>query len=134
MIIMDIPDKYKDLLLGKNFANVATINPDGSPQVTPMWIDFDEGTNEVLVNTAKGRKKARNMTIGSKVALTVLDSTNSYRYLAIQGEILDVTTEGAEDHIHKLAMKYFGREKYTLGEGEVRLLVKIKLNYVHASG
>jgi PPOX class probable F420-dependent enzyme len=131
---MSIPEKYKDLLLGKNFASVATINPDGSPQVTPMWIDYNEESNEILVNTAKGRKKARNMTVGSKVALTVLDNSNSYRYAAIQGEIVDVTTDGAVEHIDKLAMKYFGREKYNLGEGEVRILVKIKPNFVHVSG
>ncbi len=131
---MNIPENYKDLFLGKNFASVATVNPDGSPQVTPMWIDYDEESNEILVNTAKGRKKARNMTVGSKVALTILDSTNFYRYAAIQGEILDVTTKDAEDHINKLSMKYFGREKYNLGEGEIRILVKIKPNYVHVSG
>ena len=131
---MNIPEKYKDLLLGKNFASVATLNPDGSPQVTPMWIDFVESTNKILVNTAKGRKKARNMVVGSKVALTVLDSTNSYRYIAIQGEIVDVSIDGAEDHIHKLAMKYWGKENYPLSEGEVRILVKIKPNHVHGMG
>jgi len=131
---MDIPDKYKDLLLGRNFANVATINPDGSPQVTPMWIDYSEETNEIIVNTAKGRKKTRNLTVGSKVALTVLDSTNSYRYVAVQGEILNISTEGAENHIHKLANKYWGKDMYPLSEGEVRVLIKIKPNYVHVMG
>ena len=131
---MKIPDKFLDLLTGKNFANVATINPDGSPQVTPMWLDYDEDTNEILVNTAKGRKKERNMTLNKKIALSIMDSTNSYRYVGIQGEITNITTEGAEAHIHKLSKKYMGRDKYPLVEGEVRLLIRISPKYVHVMG
>ncbi len=131
---MNITKENQDLLLGKNIANVATINPDGSPQVTPMWIDYDLNTNEILVNTAKGRKKTRNMKVGSKVALSVLDSSNPYRYLGVQGDIIEVTQEGAEDHINKLAMKYMGKDKYPLPEGEIRLLIRIKPKYVHSMG
>ncbi len=134
LIKMSIPEKYEDLLIGKNFAHVATINPDGSPQVTPMWVDYDKESNEILVNTAKGRKKSRNMKVGAKVALSIPDSSNSYRYLAIQGDIINVTTDGALDHINKLSMKYFEREKYNLPEGEIRVLVRIKPEYVHSSG
>ena len=131
---MEIPEKYEDLLFGKNFAHVATINPDGSPQVTPMWVDYDKENNEILVNTAKGRKKARNMKLGSQVALSIPEVSNSYRYIAIQGEVVETTTEGAKDHIDLLAMKYMGREKYSLSEGEIRVIVKIKPKYVHAMG
>jgi PPOX class probable F420-dependent enzyme len=131
---MEIPEKYEDLLTGKNFAHVATINPDGSPQVTPMWVDYDKERNEILVNTAKGRKKTRNMKLGSKVALSIPDSTNSYRYLSIQGEVSEATTERALEHIDSLAKRYFGKDKYPLPEDEIRVLIKIKPIYVHAMG
>jgi len=99
-----------------------------------MWIDYDLNKNEILVNTAKGRKKTRNMTVGSKVALSVLDSSNPYRYLGVQGDIIEVTQEGAEDHINKLAMKYMGKDKYPLPEGEIRILIRIKPKFVHSMG
>lgn len=134
MIKMNIPYNYEDLLFGKNFAHVATINPDGSPQVTPMWVDYNKEKNEILVNTATGRKKARNMKIGSKVAISVLDSSNPYRYIAIQGEVSEITTDGALEHINSLAFKYMGREKYPLPEGEIRILVRIKPKFVHPQG
>ncbi|MHA1200048.1 MAG: PPOX class F420-dependent oxidoreductase [Candidatus Heimdallarchaeaceae archaeon] len=131
LIELKIPEKNEDLLFGKNFAHVATINPDGSPQVTPMWVDYDKDKNEILVNTAEGRKKTRNMKVGSKVALSIPDSSNSYRYMGIQGEITEVTTEGALDHINSLALKYMGKERYPLPEGEIRVLVRIKPEFVH---
>lgn len=131
---MIIPENFQDLLIGKNFANVATINPDGSPQVTPVWVDFDKTRNEILVNTAKGRKKTRNMFVGAKVALSIQDQQNSYRYMGIQGEVLSVTEDGAEEHIDVLAMKYMGKEKYPLRSGETRLLIKIQPNFVHTMG
>ncbi len=131
---MVIPEEYQDLLLGKNIAHVATINPDGSPQVTPMWVDYNKQKNEILVNTATGRKKARNMKIGSKVALSIPDSSNPYRYIGIQGEITEVTQEGALEHIDSLAMKYMGKEKYPLPEGEIRMLIKIKPDFTHTIG
>ena len=131
---MVIPEEYQDLLLGKNIAHVATINPDGSPQVTPMWVDYNKQKNEILVNTATGRKKARNMKIGSKVALSIPDSSNPYRYIGIQGEITEVTQERALEHIDSLALKYMGKEKYPLPEGEVRILIKIKPVFTHQMG
>ena len=128
---MQIPKNYLDLLTGTHIVDVATVNPDGSPQVTPMWVDYDEATNEVVVNTATGRKKARNMNEGAKVALSIVDRENAYRYLAIQGVVASVTTEGAEAHIDSLAKKYMGREKYPLPEGETRLKIRIKPVHVY---
>jgi PPOX class probable F420-dependent enzyme len=76
----DVPAGFLDLLTEKKaFANLATIQPDGSPQVTPVWFDYTNGI--VRVNTAKGRVKARNLSIGSKVALSILDPDNAYRYI-----------------------------------------------------
>jgi len=134
MIKMNIPKNYEDLLIDKNFAHIATINPDGSPQVTPVWVDFDKEKNEILVNTAKGRKKARNLKIGSKVALSIQDHTNPYRYIGIQGKVTEVTTKGALNHINSLASKYMEKDKYPLPEGEIRILIRIKPLFVHTMG
>ncbi|MCG3220095.1 MAG: PPOX class F420-dependent oxidoreductase [Candidatus Heimdallarchaeota archaeon] len=131
---MSIPEDYEDLLLNPNFAHVATVNPDGSPQVTPVWIDYDKEKNEVLVNTALGRKKSRNMKVGSNVALSIQDQEKSYRYIGIQGEVIEVTEEDARNHIDKLAMKYLGKSEYPFYSGETRLIVKIKPKYVHTMG
>ncbi len=131
---MIIPEEYEDLLINPNFAHVATVNPDGSPQVTPVWIDYDKNRNEVIVNTALGRKKSRNMKIGSYVALSIQDQEKSYRYIGIQGDVIEVTEEGARDHIDKLAMKYLGKSEYPFYSGETRLLVKIRPKYVHTMG
>ena len=131
---MEINEEFHDLLLSKHVASVATINPNGSPQVTPMWIDYDKINNHILVNTARGRKKTRNMFEGARVAINVLDQTNSYRYIAIQGEVIEITENGAHKHINKLSDRYFGRPKYTLQEGEIRVVVKIRPRFVHLSG
>ena len=131
---MIIPEDYEYLLLNPNFAHLATINPDGSPQVTPIWIDYDKDRNEVIVNTALGRKKSRNMRIGSCVALSIQDQGKPYRYLGIQGEVVELTEEGAREHIDKLTMKYLGKSEYPFYSGETRILVKINPKYVHIMG
>jgi PPOX class probable F420-dependent enzyme len=107
----DIPAAFLDLLTSKKaFAHLATIMPDGSPQVTPVWFDYVNG--RIRVNTAKGRVKARNMTEGSRVALSILDPDNPYRYLQIRGAVAHVTETGAVSHIDSLAKKYLGKDVY----------------------
>ena len=121
-----IPDQYLDLLQAKKaFANLATLMPDGSPQVTPVWFDY---TGRVVrVNTAKGRVKARNLKIGSPVALAIMDPDNAYRYLQIRGRVRRVLEEGADAHIDSLAKKYLGKDKYPFRrQGEVRVIFKIQ--------
>ena len=109
--MIDIPAGFLDLLTEKKaFAHIATLQPDGSPQVTPVWFDYTNGV--VRVNTAKGRVKARNMSEGSKVALSILDPDNAYRYIQIRGTVTKVTTDGAVAHIDSLAKKYLGKEVY----------------------
>ena len=120
----NIPDKYLDLFQKKAFANLATLMPDGSPQVTPVWIDFD-GTH-VIVNSARGRQKDKNMQRNSRVALSILDPDNPYRYLEIRGNVEAITEEGADDHIDKMAKKYMGKDKYPYRTPtEKRVLYKI---------
>jgi PPOX class probable F420-dependent enzyme len=121
----NIPDSYLDLFQKKAFANLATLMPDGSPQVTPVWVDFD-GTH-VLVNSARGRQKDKNMQRNSKVALSILDPDNPYRYLEIRGTVETITEEGADAHIDKMAKKYMGKDKYPYRRPEEkRVLFKIK--------
>ncbi len=120
-----IPDKYLDLLQQKKaFASLATVMPDGSPQVTPVWVDYANGM--VRVNTAKGRVKARNMAEGSHVALAIMDPDNPYRHVQIRGSVVRVTEDGADAHIDALAKKYMGVDKYPYRRpGEVRLICEI---------
>src|SRR6266516_1611648 len=99
-----VPDKYLDLLQQKKaFANLATVNPDGSPQVTPVWFDYTDGA--IRVNTAKGRVKHRNMQEGSPVALAILDPDNPYRHVQVRGRVKRVSEIGADAHIDSLAKK-----------------------------
>ena len=107
----ELSEKAKKLLIGKNFAFVATINKDGSPQLTPTWIDTD-GAN-VLVNTALGRQKSKNVARDPRVTIGVFDSSNPYDYISISGKVAKkVTGKAADDHIDKLAKKYTGASKY----------------------
>ena len=120
-----IPDKYLDLLQQKKaFANLATVMADGSPQVTPVWVDYKDGL--VRVNTAKGRTKARNMKEGSHVALSIMDPDNAYRYVQVRGTVSRVAENGADAHIDSLAKKYLGQDKYPFRQpGEVRVMYEI---------
>lgn len=129
-----IPASHTDLLTTKPaFAHVSTLNADGSPQVTPVWIDFD-GTH-VVFNTAKGRVKAKNLAREPRVALSVADPENPYRYLGIQGRVVDMTEAGGDAHIDKMAKKYLGKDSYPFrAPGEVRLIVRIAPEKVHTNG
>ena len=121
-----IPEKYLDLLQQKKtFANLATVMPDGSPQVTPVWFDYQDGC--IRVNTAKGRVKARNMQKGAPVALAIVDPENPYRYIQVRGRVKRVAEQNANAHIDSLAKKYLGKDKYPFAQpGEVRVMYEIE--------
>ncbi len=124
-----IPDKYKDLFEKKAFASLATVGADGTPPVTPVWVDYD-GTH-VRFNTAKGRVKQRNLDRNPKVALAIQDPENSYRYLQVRGRVAERTEAGAEAHINALAKKYLGQDRYPYRQpGEVRVMYKIVPEHV----
>ncbi len=128
-----IPDQFKDLFSKVAFAHLATLMPDGSPQVTPVWCDFDG--SHVRVNSAKGRIKDKNMRDRKQVALSVQDPDNPYRHLALQGEVVNITEDGADAHIDSLAKKYLGKDKYPFrSPGEVRVIYKIRAESVHTMG
>jgi PPOX class probable F420-dependent enzyme len=120
-----IPDAYRDLFDKKAFAHLATVGPDGAPQVTPVWVDYD-GTH-VRFNTAKGRVKVRNLGRDPRVALSIQDPDNAYRYVQVRGRIAESTEEGADAHIDALAKKYLGQDKYPFRRpGEKRVIYKVR--------
>ncbi|HKW16201.1 MAG TPA: PPOX class F420-dependent oxidoreductase [Terriglobales bacterium] len=120
-----IPDKYRDLFSKRAFASLGTLMSDGSPQVTPVWVDLDGDL--VVVNTARGRQKDKNMRRDPRVALAIIDPENPYRYLEIRGRVAEITEEGADAHIDKMAKKYLGADKYPYRQsGEVRVMFKIR--------
>jgi PPOX class probable F420-dependent enzyme len=110
--MIKIPEKLQDLLTDekKAFAYLATTMNDATPQVTPIWFNTDG--EYILINSAAGRIKDRNMRARPNVALCIADPTDPYRYVQIQGKIVEFTTEGADAHIDALAFKYLGKEKY----------------------
>lgn len=128
-----IPETHRDLFETRAFAHVATVMPDGGPQVTPMWVDYD-GTY-VLVNSARGRQKDRNMRARPRVALSIQDPDNPYRYVAVRGPVVKITEEGADAHIDKLAKKYRGVKQYpNRRPGEVRVIYTIEPRRVATMG
>ena len=129
-----IPDSFSDLMGQKKaFAHLATVMPDGTPQVTPVWFDYKNGL--VRVNTAKGRVKARNMPEGASVALSIMDPDNPYRYIQVRGRVRKATTDGADAHIDALAKKYLGKDTYPWRRpGEERLTLEIEPTSVQSMG
>ena len=127
-----ISKKFRDLFQIKALAHLATLMPDGSPQVTPVWVDYDG--KHVLVNSAQGRVKDRNMEKRRKVALSIVDPENPFRYLSIRGEVVEIIEEeqGARDHINKLSQRYRGKPYPTL-QGEQRRIYKIAVKGVFSS-
>src|SRR5215831_14980385 len=115
----------------KNFAFLATVNKDGSPQVTPVWIDLVKNNDEdsiILVNTAKGRLKHKNVSRDPRVSISMIDSeTNPYSMITIKGKVIEQTTEGANRHIDSLAKRYLNTEKYPAHSADSeRIILKIK--------
>lgn len=128
-----ISEKYRDLLSKKAFGSLATIMPDGRPQVTPVW--FEAEGDLILVNSARGRLKDRNMRRDPRVAIAMIDPDNPYRYVEIRGRVTEITEQGADQHIDRLAKKYLGVDKYPYRQpGEVRVIYKIQPEHVAAMG
>ena len=121
-----IPESYLDLLEEKKaFCFLATLMADGSPQVTPVWVDYDGA--HILINTAKGRVKDQNMRRDPRVAVAIHDPDDPYRYLQVQGKVEEITEEGADEVIDRLAKKYLGVDEYPNRQpGEVRVTYKIR--------
>lgn len=128
-----IPETFLDLFKKKSFAHLATLMPDGTPHVTPVWVDYDG--KYVLVNSARGRQKDINMVERPQVAIEIQDPDNPYRYLAVRGPVAEITEDGADEHIDKLAQRYLGVEKYPNRQpGAVRRIYKIAPEHVITNG
>jgi len=128
-----IPQDYMDLFNKPAFGSFTTLMPDGSPQTTPVWVDYENG--RVLVNTAMGRQKDKNVRRDPRVAVTLIDPDNPYRYLEIRGKVAEITQDGAAAHIDKMAKKYLGKDKYPWAQpGEQRVLYKIEPEKIHTMG
>jgi len=122
---MELEGKARALFEGPNFAHLATVNADGSPQVSPVWVDVENGL--IRVNTARGRVKDRNMTRDPRVALSITDLDDPYIRAYVQGEVAEATEEGAVEHIDDLSEKYDGVRPYPrLEPGMVRVIYKIR--------
>lgn len=120
-----ISDEVAKLFLEKNLAFLATLMKDGSPQITPTWVDLENNT--VLINTAEGRVKQRNVTRDPRVAVSIVDQHNVYNMITVRGRVIEQTTKGADEHIDKLAKKYLGVDKYPFrSPNEKRVILKIK--------
>jgi len=121
-----IPESHLDLLSDDRpiVASLATLMPDGSPQLTPVW--FDQEGEFIRINTTRGRVKERNMSARPKVALTVVDPDDMFRHAQIRGEVASSTEEGAHAHIRALSQKYTGHDFRQLNPGEVRVIFKIR--------
>ena len=116
-----------------NFAFLATLMEDGSPQVTPTWVDIDKNNNTILINTAKGRTKHRNVSKDPRVAVSIIDASNPYHMVAVRGKVVEQTNgKEADEHIDKMAKKYLGKNKYPgRAPGEQRVLLKIKPEHLN---
>ena len=128
-----IPEKFLDLTQKKAFAQLATLMPDGTPHVSPVWFDYD-GKN-IVVNSAKGRVKDKNVRRDPRVGIDIVDPDNPYRHLSIRGRVVEITENGADAHIDKLAKKYLGVDTYpNRGNGEVRVIYKIAPERTYSMG
>ena len=127
-----ITEPVAKLLENKNFAFIATLMNDGSPQITPVWIDVDKDDNTILINTAEGRLKQENISRDPRIAISIANHNNPYEMVTIRGRVLEQISEGADEHIDKLAKKYLNVEKYPLrSSNEKRIILKIKPEKIH---
>jgi PPOX class probable F420-dependent enzyme len=122
---MSFPADFLDLLEDETRAllYLATIMPDGSPQVTPVWFSVDG--EDILINTNEGRVKDKNMKARPRVAMVIQDPKEQDRYLGVRGEVVEYTKEGADEHINRLSLKYYNRP-WTYQEDQRRIIYRIK--------
>lgn len=133
MISRRIPDSHIDLVdrSKKTFAYLATVMPDGSPQNTPVWFEYRDG--DILINSAAGRTKDKNMRERPQVAVLIPDPDNPYRYLQLRGRVVEITEEYAAEHINALSRYYSGRD-YSFVQGQQRVIYRIEIERVDAHG
>jgi PPOX class probable F420-dependent enzyme len=129
-----VPEPFHDLFEKATFAHVVTMLPNGMPHCTPVWVDYDAAADRLLVNTERHRRKARNVAEDPRVAASMLDPDNPYRYLSVTGEVETVTTEGAREHIDELTMRYMGEPDYPNPIESERVILRIRPDEVFTGG
>jgi len=132
--MVSVPADFHDLFEKPTIAHVVTMNPDDTPHVTPVWIDYDEGADRLLVNTERDRRKARNVAADPRIAVSMTDPENPYRFLSVTGEVEEITTEGARAHIDELSKRYTGEDEYSRPIESERVLLRIRPEKVLRGG
>ena len=128
-----IPEEYTGLFARGTYGHLATVGPDGRPHAAPVWIDYDG--EHLLVNTARGRRKERNVVRNPAVGVSVIDPDDFYRYLSAYGDVTDLREDGAVEHIHELSVRYTGEPYGNLdAEDGARVIIEITPEHVMASG
>jgi PPOX class probable F420-dependent enzyme len=118
-------DAEREIITGGNLAHFTTLQRDGSPQTTPVWVDL-HADGHILINTAEGRAKLRHVRRDPRVAISVGSRESDFKAVWIRGRVVETTTEGAEDHIHAMAKRYLGQDRYPfLQPGEQRVLIHV---------
>jgi PPOX class probable F420-dependent enzyme len=114
------------LFKNRNFAFIATINKDGSPQVTPTWVDIDEENGTIIINTAIGRVKQKNVSRDPRVSISLVDEyDNPYSMVTVKGKVIEQTINGADEHIDKLARKYLNSNRYPGHSPNIKRIILI---------
>jgi len=127
-----VPEAWKAVLQKPVFVHVTTLMPDGSPHSSPVWVDLDGDT--IVLNSAQGRVKDKNIRRDPRVALSVTDPDNPYKALMLRGKVTQITPEGADAHIDKMAKKYLGKDKYPFRKpGEVRVIYRVEPQVVSST-
>lgn len=128
-----IPSQYEDLLESKALAHVATIGPKGEPQVNPVWFDWDG--RYLRFSQTTSRQKYKNVLRDPRIALSIVDPNNPYRYLEVRGKVVGIEPDPDYAFIHKMAQKYLGVEKYPwLQPGEERVVIVVEPEHVTSMG
>ena len=115
------------LFSGRNLVFIATLSKDNSPHLTPVWADMDEKEELVLINSFEGSAKVRNVRRDPRVALSIVETHNTYKMVSMKGKVVDITMNDADNHLHKLAKKYLGIGKYYYRKpSHKRVIIKVK--------
>lgn len=123
------------LLQEPQIAQIATIMADGSPQITPVWVDVEPDGTHVIINTVAGNLKTRNIHRNPQVAISVVDKNNPWRYTIVRGTVVEERREGADAHIDTMAQKYLGQATYSMRQpGQQRVILRIKPHHVMELG
>lgn len=121
-----IPADYLDLFEKRTIGHIATVQPDGAPHSTAVWIDYDHESDRLLVNSETNRRKVENVRADPRVSISMTDPEDPYRMLSVRGEVAEITTEGARDHLDHLATRYTGEDEYSSPIGDQRVLLAIE--------